>query len=197
MFRLEYEIVGTKINGQLFEYEHIQKPLITSYEEKLRANLEYFRDKGLKVCKIYEGALYGFTFDYRYWIDIYIMREVRGILRLPWRWSCVSICNCVMPKKYFTGWDEIEFMGQKCLCPADPEKLLEFWYGPDWRIPQNKKGKYEVRPIYYIKQLGHLFSVLASKTVKSLRFIFSPTYRYRILRRKRMTGSYFHKRNHG
>ena len=73
------------------------------------------------------------------------MSEITDWRKLPWKLYCVSLCGNETPRKFFREWGEVEFLGQKCTCPANPERLLEFWYGPDWRIPQNKKGTYRVR----------------------------------------------------
>lgn len=155
-------------------------------EDKLREHLIDFYDKGLKVCRIYPGRLYTFELDPICCIDVYIYRELRGILSLPWRSSYIAIWDHIHPKKLFTGYKEIEFLGEKVLCPEKPEKLLEFWYGPDWRIPQDKKGIYEIRSMYYLR-------VMSSVLVKGLKFIFNNRYRQNILLRKEKTGSYFYK----
>jgi len=55
-----------------------------------------------------------------------------------------------MPKKYFREYQNIDFLGDTYLCPKDPEKLLEFWYGKTWRTPvRGHSFKYEVSSAYY------------------------------------------------
>ena len=157
-------------------------------EEKLRDHLIDFYEKGLKVCIISPGRIYRFELEPICCIDVYIYRELRGIFSLPWRSSCIAICDHMQPRKLFTGYEEIEFLGEKVLCPKNPEKLLEFWYGSDWRIPQNKKGIYEVRSVYY---LCYPFRFVKFVLKYLPKFIFNKGYRRSILLRKRKTGSIF------
>lgn len=162
-------------------------------EEKLRANLYSMQQKGLKVCGIYRLGWYCFTIDFSCTVDVYILRELKGILDLPWYFSCVSLFGWVVPRKFFVEWEEIEFLGEKVLCPANPERILEFWYGSDWRIPQNKRGIYSVKSaIIFRKIVFGIPHYFMDKLKKVLDFTFDPNYRQYILDRKKETGSYFH-----
>ena len=155
-------------------------------EEKMRGHLIDFYEKGLKVCRIFPGLLYTFQLNPSCYIDVYIYRELKGILSLPWRYSCISIFGSETPRKFFTGYREIEFLGEKVLCPENPERLLEFWYGSDWRIPQNKKGIYRVKSAHYMHQCFKFIR-------KGFKFIFNKRYRQQILWRKEKTGTYSYK----
>ena len=148
-------------------------------EEHLRDNLFSLNERGLKVCRIIPGMLYSFRINMSCYIDVYILGELRGILLFPWRLYCVSLAGYETPRKFFTGWREIEFFGEKCMCPEKPERLLEFWYGTDWRIPSDTKGRYRVASAEWVHKLS--------------RFIFNRSYRKMILTRKKLTGSFFKK----
>lgn len=156
-------------------------------EEKLRNNLISFQKDGLKVCRICPGALYSFRVDPSCYIDVYILRELKGWKTFPWRLYCVSLCGNETPRKFFKEWSEIEFLGEKVLCPANPEKLLEFWFGSDWRIPQNKKGTYRVKSA----QVYRLFLMRIRRIGNALKFLVNKEYRQKILKRKKETGSFF------
>lgn len=116
-------------------------------EDILWNNLIYLYNNGLKVCRAVPGEYYSFRVNDNAYIDVYVMRELKkGI----WKNSCYSLSGLNTPKKYFKGYHTIDFLGCSCLCPDNPEALLEFWYGKDWRIP--KKGHnfyYEVKSAYY------------------------------------------------
>ncbi|MBQ7562347.1 MAG: hypothetical protein IJS99_11065 [Synergistaceae bacterium] len=158
-------------------------------EEKLRNNLINFYEKGLKVCRIYTGMFYSFRINHTCYIDVYIKREINEISVLPWRLYCVSLCGSEMPRKFFREYSEIEFLGEKCLCPKNPEKLLEFWYGPNWRIPI-RGHKF----IYRVKSAHYYYLYLKPKVdniIKIFKLIFDSKYRQKILQRKKKTGSYF------
>ena len=157
---------------------------------KIRANLFAFRDKGLKVCKVVPGMLYTFELSAVCSIDVYIVKELSGIKRLLWGSSCISVFSWVIPRKFFTGFKEIEFLGQKVLCPENTEELLEFWYGSDWRIPQDKKGSYSVASYQFFTNLIVFYKVYFRKICS---FMFNRTYREHILLRRKKTGSYFSK----
>lgn len=162
-------------------------------EGKLRDNLLSFQSEGLKVCRILPGFLYSFRMDDSSYIDVYILRELKGLKYLPWRRYCVSLCGYETPRKFFKKWSETEFMGEKVTCPENPERLLEFWYGSDWRVPQNKKGNYRVKSAYYCHMLFSLPYRLKAMCTKVYKFLTDKEYRQRILQRKRETGSHFFK----
>lgn len=158
-------------------------------EEKLRANLIPFYEKGLKLCRAYPGRLYTFRTNLTCRIDVYIYSELKGIMSWPYRSYCIGIMGCETPRKFFTGYQEITFLGEKCLCPKNPERLLEFWYGPDWRIPQNKKGVYSVQPAWFFRVVRDKLKFLRRACVA----MFDKHNRQKVLWRKEKTGSFLRK----
>lgn len=153
-------------------------------EKYLRDNLFSLNEKGLKLCRVIPERVYSFRLNMSCYIDVYIISELRGIMSLPWRWYCVGIMGLETPRRFLSGWSEIEFFGEKCTCPEKPERLLKFWYGSDWRIPSDRKGRYRVASAYYFHEIPS----------KILRLIFDRGYRKRVFARKKLTGSFFHKR---
>lgn len=111
-------------------------------EEKLVSAIPYLHQNGLRLCRVVKGSMYSFRANERSYIDIYILRPLRFSI---WSFYCLALNSNITPKKFFKETQQIYFLGMQFSCPAEPENLLEFWYGKDWRIPQSKKGHYEVK----------------------------------------------------
>lgn len=123
--------------------------VMTSQEDKLRLNLPFLARNGYEVCRIIEGELYSFRINQNSYIDVYIIRPLNRSL---WAVHCCSLSGLVTPKKYFKKFIEVEFLGTTFKSPSNPEKLVEFWYGKDWRTPKSgKKYYYEVKSHWYWK----------------------------------------------
>ena len=120
-------------------------------ENLLLTNLPFLSQNGLKVIRIHKGILYSFRLNEKSYIDVYILSSL-PIYNL-WSIYCLKLSSFITPKKYFRRFQEIDFLDNKFMCPKDPEKLLEFWYGKNWRIPQRgHEFIYEVRSAYYWRQ---------------------------------------------
>ena len=48
-----------------------------------------------------------------------------------------------IPKMYFSGFTESKFYGSEMTFPNEPEKLLAFIYGEDWRMPKDNWSFYD------------------------------------------------------
>lgn len=106
-------------------------------ENKLFASLPWLYEKGLYINRIFPGELYSFHTNRKGHIDVYILKDFEKGL---WSIRCKSLCGHAVPGKYFSDFSSTPFCGEEFPCPANPEKLLEWHYGKNWRIPQNKKG---------------------------------------------------------
>lgn len=116
-------------------------------EQTLFNNLPFLHQNGFKVCRIVSGILYSFRVDSTSYIDVYILRSFRFAI---WGFTCYSLAGAATPKKYFKEYCVIDFLGETYQCPKNPEALLEFWYGKDWRIPVSGHNfYYEILPAYY------------------------------------------------
>lgn len=132
-------------------------------ENLLYANLPFLFQNGLKVIRIHKGILYSFRMNERCYIDVYILRP------LPtynfWSIYCFSLSGFVTPKIFFKNYQEIKFLDNIYMCPQNPEKLLEFWYGKNWEIPQKgHKYIYEVKSAY----LWSKFKNMVISTIKTI-----------------------------
>lgn len=180
-FALGYGSLLGAVRGDGIIKTDTDMDIFTWEEEKLRGNLISFQKAGLKIWRITPGWGYSFiTDESKAHIDVFILKELTGWKTLPWRLHCISLGGWITPRKYFREWGEVEFLGEKVRCPANPEKILEFWYGSDWRIPQNKKGMYRAKSRYYAENL--LYSV---------KFLFNRDFRQKAIQRKKEKGYFF------
>ena len=94
-----------------------------------------------------ESTIYSFRIGDNSYIDVYILSEIKNSL---WSSSCYRLDTKYVPKSLFSKFENIDFLGIKCKCPQNPEKVLEFWYGKTWRTPvAGHEFKYEVSSAYY------------------------------------------------
>ena len=142
-------LLGAVRNGSIIPGDEDLDVFVTD-EEKLRRNLFFFRDQGLGLIRVREGQLYSFRISSGAYIDVYILRKLKFSL---WSTYCYHLDQYNTPKKYFRSYQNISFLGGDFMCPSNPEALLAFWYGDDWRIPQRGHDfKYEVASAYYWKK---------------------------------------------
>lgn len=131
-------------------------------EQKLYDNLPYIYDHGLRLCRMHKRTIYSFRIGDNSYIDVYILSEIKNSL---WSSSCYRLSAKYVPKSLFSEFEDIEFLGIKCKCPQEPEKVLEFWYGETWRTPVSGHNfKCEVPSAYYY----HSFINYSKQFVKFL-----------------------------
>ena len=189
---IKFSLIYGSLLGAVRDGGHVAKgdadiDLCVWDEEKLRENLIPLYKKGLKLCQSIPGVKYAFWIDPKKCsIDTYILRELTGWRYLVFGWGYLNLCWWETPRKFFSGWSEIEFLGEKCTCPERPERFLEWCYGSNWRIPQNKKGTYRAA-------LPRIVCLILTVPSKILRLIFSSKYRRNLVERKKRTGSWFYK----
>lgn len=81
-----------------------------------------------------------FSFDYKgEGLDVDILQEPVW----PWNKRFCLIQGKHIPRKFFENTAPLEFLGEKYTAPANPEKVLAYVYGKDWRIPSGSKGRSE------------------------------------------------------
>lgn len=118
-------------------------------EKTLFENLEYIEKNGLKLIRALKHSLYSFRNEKKpnCYIDIYIMNRPFSI----WSLYCMRIEGRYVPIRYVQD-GRISFLGRTFCCPANPEKVLEFWYCDTWNVPIGKfekQYKYDVNTHYY------------------------------------------------
>lgn len=101
-------------------------------EEALIEMIPALDAAGLKLCRYETNTVYSFIRDGVY-IDVYIVNRINGLAGL---YYVRYIYNKIMPKKFFRGYTEIDFLGGKFKAPNHVYELMEYWYGKDWRTPK-------------------------------------------------------------
>ena len=67
----------------------------------------------------------------------------------PWTSRYYLLMEKYINKKYFDSNEDYELFGEIFKIPANPERLLAYLYGSDWRVPQNKKAEVESRLFFW------------------------------------------------
>lgn len=81
-----------------------------------------------------------FTFEYKgITLDFYPLYESVW----PWTNHYYLMLEYYISRKFFDSIEDYELFGETFKIPAQPEKILTYLYGKDWRIPQSKKPRYE------------------------------------------------------
>lgn len=124
-------------------------------ETLLRRSLPFLSANGYNVCRIEEGRLYSFRVNgSRAFIDVYIRKKLPMSV---WSLWCTCLCSDAVPRRLLNKKTNISFLGGIYLIPAKPERLLEFWYGKDWRTPvRGHNFTYEIPSRYWWKQKGKI-----------------------------------------
>lgn len=81
-----------------------------------------------------------FTFEYKgITCDVYPLYESVW----PWTRKYNLLLEKYIDKKYFAATESCELFDETFQVPANPETVLTYLYGDDWRIPQSKKPHIE------------------------------------------------------
>lgn len=118
------------IREQDFINHDIDIDTCTLEEEKLVEAIPELSKAELKLCRYEKNVIYSFIRDGVY-IDVYIVNKLQGLISpfyVKYLWH-------IIPRKYFRNTKKISFLGKKFRIPNHSIKLLEFWYGQDWRSP--------------------------------------------------------------
>lgn len=132
-------------------------------EEILCSNISRLYENGLKLIRVIPKRVYSFRYIDGCYIDIYVFQKnVRSI----WGKCCYYLNGWAMPKRYFQNEMQIEFLGEKYYSVTNPEDLLAFWYGKNWRVPvRGHKFIYEVRSAYLWHNKKRLLKSFVQKAI--------------------------------
>ena len=137
-------------------------------EELLYDNLPWLYEKGLHVIRCKRGKVYSFRMTGHIYIDVYVCRPMDTFT--IWTPYCNFLNMNITPKRFFKNYQNIEFLGKTYQCPANPEKLLEFWYGKNWRTPIKEHShdvfKYCEPSAYYWHRKGYYVKKILAHLIK-------------------------------
>lgn len=81
-----------------------------------------------------------FSFDYKgEGCDVDVLQEPVW----PWKKRYCLASRMYIPRAFFENIAPLQFLGETFTAPADPEKVLEYHYGKNWRIPSSRRGRIE------------------------------------------------------
>lgn len=87
-----------------------------------------------------------FTFEYKgMTCDLYPLYESVW----PWTNHYYLLLEYYISRKFFDSTEDYELFGETFKVPANPERLLAYLYGKDWRIPQSKKSPIESKLFFW------------------------------------------------
>lgn len=93
-----------------------------------------FEKEGIKFTRCSEPYVYTFIYKSAD-CDFYTLMDSEKI----YSWRYVKLVAMYIPRYFFTKTQQIEFLGTTFNVPQNPERLLTYFYGKDWRIPKSGK----------------------------------------------------------
>lgn len=161
---LTFLIMHGTLLGAIREHDFIKHDIdidtCTMDEEGLINVIPALAKVGLKLCRFENNMLYSFIRDNVY-IDVYIVNELEGLIK-PFY---VRYLHRIIPRKYFKNHRTMEFQGENFNIPNHALKLLEFWYGKNWRTPIDNFPSNDEDKIgnFLWKQMRILFKPIGKK----------------------------------
>lgn len=124
-------------------------------------------EEGFKICR-HTPTMVSFMMDGVY-IDVYRYQKSTS-LKFYGLWCCQISWGSIIPKRFFREFEYIDFIGGRFLVPKNPERLMRWMYGKNWRVPiKDKRGKYDVLPLHYYRLLRkYLSKYINRKKIKKL-----------------------------
>lgn len=133
-------------NGFIKHDKDMDLGIMGQYREQFVDLIPEFEAKGIKFACCYEPEIY--TFEYGgACCDFYM------ILPAPkpyTRWM-YQIQIHYISKKFFKATEKVDFLGAQFDVPANPKRLLKYWYGRTWNVPMDKKGDYDSPWLIHIR----------------------------------------------
>lgn len=104
-----------------------------------------FHERGIDITRTSEPWVY--TFKYKSaCCDFYPIRKAGWPYNLRY---CRIVCNYIQ-KSFFERTQKAEVFGIQVDVPENPEKLLAYMYGKNWRIPQKGQAKTQTNALIHI-----------------------------------------------
>ncbi len=113
--------------------------------EKLINLIPVFHAHGIDITRTSEPWVY--TFKYKSaCCDFYTIRKTSW----PYNLRYCRIVENYIQKSFFEGTQKTEVFGIQIDVPKNPERLLEYMYGKNWRIPQKGQAKTQTNALVHI-----------------------------------------------
>lgn len=104
-----------------------------------------FHEQGIEITRTSEPWVYTFKYKSAY-CDIYTIRKPVW----PYNIRYCRIVENYIQKSFFKDIEKREVFGIQINVPQNPEILLEYMYGKNWRIPQKGQAKTQTNALIHI-----------------------------------------------
>ena len=120
-------------------------------DEAFKSIIPELYEKGIKICRYHNGIVYSFIYK-RLICDIDVICNAE----FPFGFRYYRVLTELTPKKFLSSVEPIDFIGHSFMVPANPERLIAYEYGKNWRTPQKgRPGKISslwMRPFKFVKR---------------------------------------------
>ena len=136
--------------GAIREHDFIKNDTdidVVIYSTDVQKVFELQSDLEKRGIKLYCYVLpWIFTFEYKgITLDFYPLYDSAR----PWTNHYYLLLERYINRKYFVDTEDYNLFGETFTVPANPERLLAYLYGKDWRIPQSKKSDIESKLFFW------------------------------------------------
>ena len=103
-----------------------------------------FNKYGIEFTRCSEPWVYTFRYKSAY-CDFYTIMDSCW----PYKYRYARLVTKYIEKSFFKDFQKVDFIGTQFDVPKNPEKLLEYFYGKDWRIPKSGQARTQSRILFW------------------------------------------------
>lgn len=120
-------------------------------DEAFKSIIPVLYENGIKICRYHYGIIYSFIYK-----GLICDFDVICDAEFPFNLRYYRVVTELTPKKYLSTLEAIDFLGNSFMVPANPEAMLAYEYGKNWRTPQvGRQGRLSpswMRPFKFSKR---------------------------------------------
>ena len=120
-------------------------------DEAFKSIIPELYENGIKICRYHYGIIYSFIYK-----GIICDFDVICKAEFPFYIRYYRVVKELTPKKYLSTAEPLDFLGKTFMVPANPEAMLAYEYGKNWRTPQKgRQGRLSpewMRPFQFAKR---------------------------------------------
>lgn len=132
-------LLGIIRQNDFIPYDHdIDMCIWDKDREALVELIPEFEKAGVHFACCVEPEIYTFQYETAN-IDFYVILPAPK----PYTKRMYTIQTHYISKKYFKAMEKVDFLGTQFDIPANPKRLLKYWYGRTWNIPIDERGDYD------------------------------------------------------